>query len=94
MQAPPPLRQPGSRAHRDSPVDEVLEEAVERGLEHGLEAAEDEVAARRGVHDECEVVRQEVLGEPVPFDPGEGGETADRAVSVRVDSVRRSPPSG
>ena len=56
MHAPPPLRQPGSRAHRDSPAIEVVEEAVERGLEDGLQTTEDEVAARCRVDDESKMV--------------------------------------
>ncbi len=76
------------------PSDEVLEGAVERGLENGLEAAEHEISARRGVDDEGEMVRQEVLRETISFDSGKGSQTPDRAVSVGVEEREERAPQG
>ena len=58
-------------------------------LEDCLKAAENEVPARCCVYDEGEVVGEEVFGESVSFDSGEGCQAADCSMGVRVDELKQ-----
>ncbi|WP_147281260.1 hypothetical protein [Gaiella occulta] len=68
-------------------VHDLSQRLVEVVLEQGLEAAEDEVAAAGGEHDEAEMEWDEVFAERVAFDAGEGGNLADDSVREGVDEA-------
>ena len=82
---------PGIECTTRFALDEVRHEAMQRSLEYSLEAPEDEVATRGGVDDESQMVWQQVFGQGVTFDTSERGETADGAMSVRMNESEQIP---
>src|ERR1700722_9505467 len=64
---------------------------MERGLEYCLKPTEHEVATRCRVHHEPEVGRQEVFGQSVALDAGEGREPSDGPMGIGMEQRQKAP---
>src|SRR5436189_6454507 len=73
-------------------VQEGVKETIEARLKYRLETTEHKIATRRRIDNHGQVVRDQILSQPVPLDASKRSKCPNRSVRIRVDERQQFAP--